>query len=139
MVATVRAATPKVFGSIKIVVIEMFDDRYATIIKVADVAATVVVATMRPHGEDAMQYLEFNNMKPLEFDGVQDPFASMRWITDVEGCFYICSCSDDLKVLFVLILLRMGAMDWWKFITTVGSVWVRLTCLRSFEWYHVHS
>lgn len=58
-----------------------------------------------------MQYQELSNTKPLVFDGVMDPNISMRWISDVEGCFYMCSCADNLKVKFALNLLRLGVKD----------------------------
>lgn len=39
----------------------------------------------------------------------------MRWITDIEGCVYTCSCLNDLRVRFALNLLCLGAKGWWKF------------------------
>lgn len=41
----------------------------------------------------------------------------MRWIIDVKGCFYTCSCPDDLRVCFALNLLLLGAKSWWKSMT----------------------
>ena len=41
----------------------------------------------------------------------------MRWISDIEECFYTCSCPEHLRVQFVLNQLRLGAKDWWKFVT----------------------
>ena len=65
-----------------------------------------------------MQYREFNNTKPLEFDGIQDLTVTTRWIAYVKGCFYTYSCLDDLRVCFALNLLHLGVKDWWKFVTT---------------------
>ena len=42
----------------------------------------------------------------------------MRWISDIEGCFYTCSCLQHLRVQFALNELRLGAKDWRKFVTT---------------------
>ena len=64
-----------------------------------------------------MLFREFSNTKPPEFDGTQDPIAAMRWIADIEGCFYTCSCPEHLRVRFALNQLRLGAKDWWKFVT----------------------
>lgn len=43
----------------------------------------------------------------------------MRWIADVKGCFYTCSCPDDLRVQFTLNLLRLVVKHWGKFVTTI--------------------
>ena len=59
---------------------------------------------------------EFNHMKPPEFDGTQDPIAGMRWISDIEGCFYTWSFLEHLRVRFALNQLRLGVKDWWKFV-----------------------
>ena len=64
-----------------------------------------------------MLFREFSNTKPPEFDGTQDLVVAMRWIYDIEGCFYTCSCPDHLRVRFALNQLRLGAKDWWKFMT----------------------
>lgn len=73
-------------------------------------------------------------MKPLEFDGVLDLIATIRWIINVGGCFYTCSCPDDLRVHFALNLLHLGVKDDCKFVMvnyspTKQSVmtWERLT------------
>lgn len=79
------------FGSIKIMLIELFDERYVVVTKVAVASATSVVAATRPHGGDSMQYWEFKNRKPMDFDGNKYPIATIGWIFDVEGCFYTCS------------------------------------------------
>ena len=42
----------------------------------------------------------------------------MRWISDIEGFFYTYSCPQHLRVRFSLNQLRLGAKDWWKFVTT---------------------
>ena len=42
----------------------------------------------------------------------------MRWISDIEGCFFTCSSPEHLRVRFALNQLRLGAKDWWKFVTT---------------------
>ena len=41
----------------------------------------------------------------------------MRWISDVEGCFFTCSCPTDQKVKCGFNLLRSGAKDWWRLAT----------------------
>ena len=42
-----------------------------------------------------MQYLEFSYMKPIELGGKTNPVIALRWIPDVEGCFYMCSCPEN--------------------------------------------
>ena len=69
------------------------------------------------HNQVKLLYREFSNTKPPEFDGTQDPIAAMRWISDIEGCFYTCSCPEHLRVWFALNQLRLGAKDRWKFVT----------------------
>jgi len=41
----------------------------------------------------------------------------MRWLSDVEGCFFTCSCPADQRVRCALNLLRLGAKDWWRLTT----------------------
>ncbi|XP_042757760.2 uncharacterized protein LOC122197614 isoform X2 [Lactuca sativa] len=60
----------------------------------------------------------------------------MRWISDIEGCFYTCSCPEHLRVRFALNQLRLGAKDWWKFVTThysseelAAMTWERFTAM----------
>ena len=65
-----------------------------------------------------MLFREFSNTKPPKLDGTQDPITAMRWVSDIEGCFYTCSCLKHLRVRFALNQLRLGAKDWWKFVTT---------------------
>ena len=83
-----------------------------------------------------MLYRLFSNTKPLKFDGTQDLIAAMRWISDIEGCFYTCSIPEHLRVRFALNQLRLGAKDWWKFVTTSFTVaeilevtWERFTTM----------
>ena len=58
-------------------------------------------------------------MKPPTFDGTQDTIRAIRWLSDVEGCFFTCSCPADQKVRCAQNLLRLGAKDWWRL--TTGS------------------
>ena len=136
--AAIRAEIPEMFGSIKTTLIETFDERYTAVTEAAAAAATAAVAAARPQGGDSLLFREFSNMKPPDFDGTQDPIAAMRWIADIDGCFYTCSCTEHLRVRFALIQLRLGVKDWWKFVTAHfmpakmstfprwrGSVWPR--------------
>lgn len=119
VVALFRAELPKLFGSIKTAMVEYFDERYAALTETATAAATAAVA---PTGEGAgqgFQYRDFDNTKPPNFDGVQDPIVAMRWLLDVEGCFFTCSCPADQRVRCALNLLRLGEKDWWR--VTTGS------------------
>ena len=113
----IRDEIPKMFGSIKTTLIETFDERYVALSDVAVAAATAAVAAARPHGGDVLLYLECSNTKPPEFDWTQDLIVAMWWISNTEGCFYTCSCPEHLRVRFALKQLRLGAKDWWKFVT----------------------
>ena len=66
----------------------------------------------------AFQYRDFDNTKPPNFDGIQDPIIAMRWLSDVEGCFFTCSCPADQKVKCALNLLRTGANNLWRLATS---------------------
>ena len=57
-------------------------------------------------------------MKLLDFDGIKDPIVAIRWISDMEGCFFTRSCPEDWKVRCALNLLHMGAMDWWNLVAS---------------------
>ena len=41
----------------------------------------------------------------------------MRWLSDVEGCFFTYSCPADQKVRCSLNLLRSEAKDKWRLMT----------------------
>ena len=99
-------------GSIKTTIIELFDDCYVALSEVIVVAATAAVVFVGVRGERAFRYQDFDNTKPLEFDGVKDLIVALRWLYDVEGCFFTCSCVDDQKVKCALNLLRLWAKDW---------------------------
>lgn len=49
VVVTVPEAIPEVFGSIKTMMIEMFDERYVVVIEVVVAATTATVIAARPH------------------------------------------------------------------------------------------
>ena len=76
--AAIRAEIPEMFRSIKTTLIDTFDERYAALSDAAVAAATAAVAAARPQGGDALLFREFNNTKPPEFDGTQDPIAAIR-------------------------------------------------------------
>lgn len=69
-----------------------------------------------------MQQLDFSNMKPPEFRSDKDLIISLRWISEVEGCFYTCSCPEDQKLKFALNVLRSGEKNWWEFVTQSFSL-----------------
>lgn len=50
----VMEAVPEVFGSIKTMMSEMFDERYATVTEVVAFVSTAVVAVAKSHGGDSM-------------------------------------------------------------------------------------
>ena len=114
--AVIRDEIPEMFGDIKTMLIETFDERYAALTEAVAAAVTAVVAAARPQGDDSLLFWEFSSTKPPEFDGMQDPIAAMRWISDIEGCFYMCSCPEHLRVRFALNQLHLGAKDWRKFV-----------------------
>lgn len=64
--------------------IELFDERNTTVTEVVVAATTTAVAAARPHGGDSMQYRKFNNMKPQEFNRVNDPIIDM--LMDISTC-----------------------------------------------------
>ena len=118
VVVAIREAITEMFGSINTKLIKTFDKCYNAVTEATAVAATTALAAATPHGCDSLMFQEFNNMKPPEFNGTQDPIDAMRWISNIEGCFYTCSCYENLKVRFALNQLCLGTKDWWKFVTT---------------------
>lgn len=83
------------FELVKTSMIELFDDRYATLSEVVVTAATAIVTAIGDQGERTFQYRDFDNTKTPEINGVWDPIVAMRWLSVVEGCFFTCSCLDD--------------------------------------------
>ena len=99
---TIREDIPEMFGSIKTTLIETFDERYVAVTEAPAAVATTTLATARPQRGDLLLFREFSNTKPPKFVRTQDSIATMRWISEIEGCFYTCSCPEHLRVRFAL-------------------------------------
>ena len=84
----VRWSIPEMFGSIKTIVIELFDDWYVVLSKASAATTTTVVAVVGIRGERSLWYLDFNYTKPSEFDEAKDLIVEVRSLSNVEGCFY---------------------------------------------------
>ena len=56
VVAPVRSEILEMFGSIKTMLIETFDERYAALTEVVAAIATTVVVAARPQGGDSLLY-----------------------------------------------------------------------------------
>ena len=108
---------PEMFGSVKITMMEYFDEIYASIAETVAATTSATVAAAGAGTGQAFQYRHFDNTKPPPFDGTQDPIIAMRWLSDMEVCFFTCSCLADQKVRCALNLLRFGAKDWWRLMT----------------------
>lgn len=105
------------FRSIKTERIYIFHKWYLVVASIiAAIATDVVVVTASPREKD-MPYREFNIVKSPEIESVRDPVIAMRWIFDVEGCFYTCSCRSDLKFSYTQNLLCHGVKPWCNFVT----------------------
>ncbi|XP_023766423.1 uncharacterized protein LOC111914944 [Lactuca sativa] len=100
---------------------EFFYDLYAAIAETAADAASGGVAAIGVGTWRVFQYQDFDNTKPPTFDGFQDPIIAMRWLSNVDGCFFTCSCPADQKVKCTLNLLRSRAKDWWRLATSSYS------------------
>ena len=105
MVEIVWGQIPEMFGSIKTSMFEYFDERYEAIV---ETVATTGVTAAGGGATRAFQYQDFDNTKPPTFKAIPDPIIAMRWLSDVEGCFFTCSCPYDQKVRCALNLLRFG-------------------------------
>lgn len=105
------------FKTIKTEMIALFDEKYVVFANTAAATTIVPVTAAASPGENEMPYPQLNNTKILKFDGVKDPIFSMRRISDVEGCFYICSFLANLKFRYVQNLLRLRVKYWWNFAT----------------------
>ena len=117
--ALFRVEFPELFGSMKTAMVEYFDECYAALAETAVAAAAATIETTGGGAGRGFQYRDFDSTKPPTFDGVQDPIVAMRWLSDVEGCFFTCSCPTEQRVRCALNLLRLGAKDWWRL--TTGS------------------
>ena len=118
--AAFRAQLPEMFTSIKTTMVEYFDEQNAALAETAAAAATSVVTATGVGGggaSRAFEYRDIDNTKPPTFDGTQDAIWAMRWLSDVEGCFFKCSCPADQKVRCAFNLLRLGAKDMWRLTT----------------------
>ena len=86
--------------------IKEIDRHYVVVMQVASVVATTVVNVARFQRGKVMQYWELNYMKPTEFRGDRDLIIFLSLISDVEGFFYMCSCTENHKLKFSPNLLR---------------------------------
>lgn len=92
----------ELFEFIKIMLINIIDEHYETVTEAASAFATTTsIVDVGPQGNGSMQYQDFDDMKPLEFDGFRDPIVAMILIYDVEGCFNTCYYNENLKVRFL--------------------------------------
>ena len=46
----------------------------------------------------------------------------MRWLSDIEGCFFTYYCPPDHRFRRALNLLRPGVKDWWRLVTSLYSL-----------------
>ena len=95
VVSFIRGRILELVEFFKVAMMEYIYDRYATLSEVVVAATSATVAAVGAQGEKDFQYLDFDRTKPPKFDGVLDPIVAMRWLSDVEGCFFTCSCLDD--------------------------------------------
>ena len=84
---------------------ELFDYHYAALIEAVAPATIMVVSAMGIRRERSFHYRDFNNTWSSKSDGVKDPIVVMKWLYDVEGLFFTCSCMDDHNVKCTLNLL----------------------------------
>lgn len=90
------------FGLVNTTLIEEFYWRYVVIIQATSATSTTTVIIVGFEKCRTMQYWEFNYMKPPEFTDDMDVIIALRWISNMEGCLFMCSCLDHQKVKFPL-------------------------------------
>lgn len=93
--AAVRGAIPEMFGSVDTTLIELVDECYTAVMQATAVAATAVVASIGARVGESFQYRDFSNTKPTKFYRVKDPILAMRWLSNMDGCFFMCSYPQD--------------------------------------------
>lgn len=108
---------PEMLGSIKTGIIMMLDERYTVVASIVSTTTTVNVVDVVVSGERKIPYPKFNNTKPPDFDGFMEPIVFMRWISDVEGCFYTCTYPANLKFIYAQNPLCLGEKGWCNFVT----------------------
>ena len=64
--------------------VEYFDKRYASLAEAAAATTTAAILAVGVRASQAFQYRDFDNTKPMIFDGIQDPIIAMRWLSDTE-------------------------------------------------------
>lgn len=65
----VRKEILEAFGSIKTAILELFDERYASVIEVAAATTIAIVAATGVQGRGSFQYRDFSNMNPKSLMG----------------------------------------------------------------------
>lgn len=89
--STIQRATQELFGSIKTTMIELFDERYALVSEVVAATTTVDVVAIGAQVRGSFQ---------------------CRWISDMDGCFFTCSCLEEWKVKCALNVLYLSTKYW---------------------------
>lgn len=88
----IRQVILELFGLVNTMLIDEFDEPYATVIQVVASASLDVVTVEGIQRGKTILYWEFSNTKPSEFRDDKEPIIALIWIYDAEGSFCTCSC-----------------------------------------------
>ncbi|XP_071726824.1 uncharacterized protein [Rutidosis leptorrhynchoides] len=66
--------------------------------------------------DERFDFKNFANCHPPEFHGKVDPIVSQRWIDEIEETFMLCSCPENLKVIYAAHQMKGSGYGWWNFI-----------------------
>ncbi|XP_071694645.1 uncharacterized protein [Rutidosis leptorrhynchoides] len=93
-----------------VVVREEFDKRFPK--PQSEEGIEVGPLNLRVPGNSGFSYKDFKFTKPPLFEGSPDPLKSSRWISDVEGCFWVCECPPNKKTKLATCLMRGATKTW---------------------------
>nr|XP_043612589.1 uncharacterized protein LOC122584572 [Erigeron canadensis] len=84
-----------------------------------DEAEKEVEVTGEKFYKKKFSFKDFDVCHPPEFHGDRNPIVCTRWVSEIEGSFRTSQCPEDLKVVFVVSMLRYKGKRWWDNLLTV--------------------
>lgn len=87
VVTTIRETIPEMFGSIEVVMIDLFYERYIVITEATVATMTTILLAAKLHEVIRFCIGSSTTRSILSCMGSRTQFPSKRWVSDAEGCF----------------------------------------------------
>ena len=81
---------------------------------------------------------QFQQLKPLTFQGTLDHMTVESWLLGIERVFEVLPCTDEQKVTFATFTFEGAALVWWQLKKLLESLWVWPSFLEVFNEKYFH-